>query len=64
MPLFEVNIGSKGAVTVEANSEEEARRKIELDIAATAARQSAVPYLDEILFDNEKGLQDNKIRRL
>ncbi len=44
MPLYEIDIGDRGTVTVEANTEEEARALIERDIKATATRQAAVPY--------------------
>ena len=62
MPLYEIDIGDRGTVTVEANTEEEARALIERDIKATATRQAAVPYLDKLLFDYETGVRGEGIR--
>ena len=62
MPLYEISIGDRGTVTVEANSEEEARALINNDIKATATRQAAVPYLDQLLFDYETGVRGGGIR--
>ena len=62
MPLYEIDIGDRGTVTVEANTEEEARALIERDIKATATRQAAVPYLDQLLFDYETGVRGKGIR--
>ena len=62
MPLYEIDIGNRGTVTVEANTEEEARALIERDIKATATRQAAVPYLDQLLFDYETGVRGKGIR--
>ena len=62
MPLYEINVGDRGTVTVEANTEEEARGLIERDIKATATRQAAVPYLDDLLFDYETGVRGKGIR--
>lgn len=62
MPLYEIDIGNRGTVTVEANTEEEARGLIERDIKATATRQAAVPYLDDLLFDYETGVRGKGIR--
>ena len=63
MPIYNVQINPQNSVQVEADSEEEARAKVELDIKATAARRAAVPYLDEIMFDYETGVRDKSIRR-
>jgi hypothetical protein len=62
VPLYEIAIGDRGTVTVEANTEEEARALIERDIKATATRQAAVPYLDQLLFDYETGVRGKGIR--
>jgi hypothetical protein len=62
VPLYEIDIGNRGTVTVEANTEEEARGLIERDIKATATRQAAVPYLDDLLFDYETGVRGKGIR--
>ena len=62
MPLYEIDVGNKGTVTVEANTEEEARALVERDIKATATRQAAVPYLDQLLFDYETGVRGKGIR--
>jgi len=62
MPLYEIDIGDRGTVTVEANTEEEARGLVERDIKATATRQAAVPYLDDLLFDYETGVRGKGIR--
>ena len=62
MPLYEIDIGDRGTVTVEANTEEEARALIERDIKATATRQAAVPYLDQLLFDYETGVRGSGLR--
>ena len=62
MPLYEIDIGNRGTVTVEANTEEEARALIERDIKATATRQAAVPYLDQLLFDYETGVRGSGLR--
>ena len=62
MPLYEIDIGDRGTVTVEANTEEEARGLVERDIKATATRQAAVPYLDQLLFDYETGVRGKGIR--
>ena len=62
MPLYEISIGDRGTVTVEANTEEEARALIQSDIKATATRQAAVPYLDQLLFDYDTGVRGRGIR--
>jgi len=62
MPLYEISIGDRGTVTVEANTEEEARDLIQSDIKATATRQAAVPYLDQLLFDYDTGVRGRGIR--
>ena len=62
MPLYEIDIGDRGTVTVEANTLEEAKALIERDIKATATRQAAVPYLDQLLFDYETGVKGKGIR--
>ena len=62
MPIYEIDVGDRGTVTVEANSEEEARSLIENDIKATATRQAAVPYLDQLLFDYDTGVRGEGIR--
>jgi len=67
MPRYNVEISPGNSVQVEANTPEEARAKVEQDIkqvnAFNAARIAAVPYLDNILFDYERGVQDSKLRR-
>ena len=62
MPLYEIDVGDRGTVTIEANTEEEARALVERDIKATATRQAAVPYLDQLLFDYETGVRGKGIR--
>jgi len=62
VPLYEIDVGDRGTVTIEANTEEEARALIERDIKATATRQAAVPYLDQLLFDYETGVRGKGIR--
>ena len=62
MPIYNVEINPENIVQIEADSEAEARALVERDIKATATRQAAVPYLDQLLFDYETGVRGKGIR--
>jgi hypothetical protein len=67
MANFKIEVTPGNIVNVEADSIEEARLKVENDIksieAADAARIAGIPYLDNILFDYDKGVKNKKLRR-
>jgi hypothetical protein len=62
MPSYPIEISPGKIVRIEADTQEEAFEQIRLDIAGTKARQGAAPYLDDLLFDYDTGVQDLTIR--
>ena len=67
MQSFRIQIAPGQIVNVEAENIQEARAKLEQDIKRVntfkAARIASVPYLDNILFDYERGVPDRRLRR-
>lgn len=62
MPIYPVEITPGNIVNITADSPEEAFKIIDQDLAASKARQGAAPYLDDLLFDYDTGVQDLTIR--
>ena len=63
MPKYRVTFGKSGnSVLVDANSPEDARRKVNQDIEAANAKRTAAPYLDDVLFDYDTGIKDFFLR--
>lgn len=65
MAIYKIQIDPTNVdsiVQVEADSLEEARAKVERDIATTAARAAAPSYLDSLLYDYETGVRGGGIR--
>ena len=59
MPRFKVNISEGVSEIVEANTAEEARKKVKAIIAQGAMS----PFYDELYFDYETGVDNKKLRR-
>ena len=59
MPRFKVNISEGVSEIVDANNEEEARKKVKAIIAQGAMS----PFYDELFFDYETGVDNKKLRR-
>ena len=59
MPRFKVNISEGVSEVVDANNEEEARKKVKAIIAQGAMS----PFYDELYFDYETGVDNKKLRR-
>ena len=66
MPIYELSVQGDKSVRVEADSIEEARAKVKADIKAinmgNAARLAALPALEDILFDSERGVENMRLR--
>ena len=59
MQIFDVEIAPGVIETVEANTAEEARKKVK----ATIAQGALSPFYDELFFDYETGVNNKKLRR-
>ena len=59
MPKFKVNISEGVSEVVEANNEEEARKKVK----ALIAQGALSPFYDELFFDYETGVDNKRLRR-